>query len=226
MNNEKYIELDFAKIDISRKKRCGYNEAVYCRSKTDGELLKIFEAFNNENLNVIGTKANENQAGILKEKFNKIEYDKKAKIVTLVNQPIEKIGKISICSAGTSDLPIALEAKLTAEFFGSEVSMYNDIGVAGLHRLLAQINDIKNANAIIAIAGMEGALPGVIAGLVDIPVIAVPTSVGYGTSFNGISALLTMLNSCAEGLTTVNIDNGFGAGYSANQINRLITKGK
>lgn len=226
MEDRKYIELDFAKLDINRKKRCGYNEAVYCKSKTDGELLKIFEAFNNENLNIIGTKASEKQAEILKKSFDKIEYDSRAKIVTLINQPIKKTGLISICSAGTSDIPIALEAKLTAEFFGSNVSMFNDIGIAGLHRLLANIEDIKKANVIIAVAGMEGALPSVIAGLVDIPVIALPTSVGYGVSLNGISALLTMLNSCAEGLTVVNIDNGFGAGYSANQINTLISKGK
>lgn len=226
METEKYIELNFAKPDINRNKRCGYNESIYCKTKTNDELLKIFEIYNNRKINAIGTKASIEQAKFLKENFNNIEYDEKAKILKLINNPIEKIGQISICSAGTSDIPIALEAKITAEFFGSNVKMFNDIGVAGLHRLLSNIEEIKQANVIIATAGMDGALPSVISGLVNIPVIALPTSVGYGASFGGLSALLTMLNSCCEGITVVNIDNGFGAGYSANQINRLIAKGK
>ena len=141
----------------------------------------------------------------------------------MIQNKIEKKGEIAICTAGTSDIGVAEEAFVTAEFFGSNVKKYYDVGIAGIHRLLDKIEEIKKANIIIAIAGMEGALPSVIAGLVDIPVIAVPASVGYGTSFKGISALRTMLNSCAEGITVVNIDNGFGAGYSANQINRKIT---
>lgn len=225
MNKEKYIELNFAKIDINRQKRCGYGEVIYCKSKKNDDLLKIFQTLNNENQNILGTKADEHQAEFLKKYFKKINYDKTAKTITLINKPIEQIGKISICTAGTSDIPVALEAKNTAEFFGSKVELYNDIGVAGLHRLLANIEKIKQANVIIVTAGMDGALPSVITGLVDIPVIALPTSIGYGASFNGLSALLGMLNSCAEGISVVNIDNGFGAGYSANQINRLIAKG-
>ena len=131
---------------------------------------------------------------------------------------------MAICCAGTGDIPVAQEAFVTAEFFGSNVKKYYDIGIAGIHRLLDKINEIKKANVIVAVAGMEGALPSVIAGMVDIPVIAVPTSVGYGSSLNGISALLTMLNSCAEGMSVVNIDNGYGAGYCANLINRKIAK--
>ena len=155
-----------------------------------------------------------------------IKYNSEARTLSLIQKPIAKTGEIAICCAGTGDIPIALEAKETAEFFGSNVKCYFDIGIAGIHRLIDKIEEIKCANVIIALAGMEGALPSVIAGMVDIPVIAVPTSIGYGSSFKGITALFAMLNSCAEGITVVNIDNGFGAGYSANQINCLIAKGK
>lgn len=143
-----------------------------------------------------------------------------------MREKITKIGEIAVCTGGTGDIPVAEEAAVTAEFYGSSVKKYYDIGVAGIHRLFDKIDEIKRANVIIAVAGMEGALGGVIAGLVEVPVIAVPTSVGYGASFNGLSALLTMLNSCAEGMTVVNIDNGFNAGYSAAQINKLIERKK
>ena len=143
-----------------------------------------------------------------------------------MREKITKIGEIAVCTGGTGDIPVAEEAAVTAEFYGGNVKKYYDIGVAGIHRLFDKIDEIKRANVIIAVAGMEGALGGVIAGLVEIPVIAVPTSVGYGASFNGLSALLTMLNSCAEGMTVVNIDNGFNAGYSAAQINKLIERKK
>lgn len=224
---DKYIELNFAKIDIDRIKRRGYSEAVYCECKTENQLVEIFKAFKEAQSNVLGTRCSAKQYEALKEEFNSlINYNEISKVVTLIQNPIEKIGEIAICTGGSGDIPIAEEAADTAEFYGSNVKRYYDIGVAGIHRLFDKIEDIKKANAIVAVAGMEGALGGVLAGMVDIPVIAVPTSVGYGASFNGLSALLTMLNSCAEGMTVVNIDNGYNAGYSAGQINRLIERKK
>ena len=222
--NEKYIDLDFAKLDIERQKRRGCSEAVFCECKTPEQLVKIFTEFENNGQNVLGTRVLPEQISVLKDKFANLRYNEKARVVTLVNSPVEKIGEIAICTGGTGDIPVAEEAAETAEFYGSCVKKYYDVGVAGIHRLLDKIDDIRKANVVIAAAGMEGALGGIITGLVDIPVIAVPTSVGYGTSLKGLSALLTMLNSCAEGMTVVNIDNGYNAGYSANQINRLIAK--
>lgn len=223
----KYIELDFAKLDTDRIKRRGYSEAVFCECKTEEQLTKIFEKFYESGSNILGTRANENQAKVLQEKFgDKIKYDETSKIVTLIQKEIKKVGKVAICTGGTGDIPVAEEAALTAEFYGSNVKRYYDIGVAGIHRLFDKIEDIKKSNVIVAVAGMEGALGGVLAGMVDVPVIAVPTSVGYGASFQGLSALLTMLNSCAEGMTVVNIDNGYNGGYSASQINRLIERKK
>ena len=167
------------------------------------------------------------QAKVLKEKFaNLIKYDEISKTLVLVQNEIEKVGEVAICTGGTGDVPVAEEAAITAQFYGSNVKRYYDIGVAGVHRLFVYFDEIKKANVIIAVAGMEGALPSIIAGLVDIPVIAVPTSVGYGANLKGLSTLLAMLNSCAEGISVVNIDNGYNAGYSANQINRLIVKGR
>ena len=224
MGDRDYIEIDCAKIDTQRLQRKGYSEAVFCECKTNEQLIKIFKTFVDNNQNVIGTRAKIEQFEALKKHFQDVEYDKEAHILTLVKNKIDKVGEIAVCAAGTGDIPVAQEAALTAEFYGSNVKRYYDIGIAGIHRLLDKIDDIKRANVIIAVAGMEGALAGVIAGMVDIPVIALPTSVGYGTSLNGICALLTMLNSCAEGMTVVNIDNGFGAGYSANLINRKIAK--
>lgn len=225
--NDKYIELDFAKLDTQRQKRRGYSEAVFCECKENDDLLKIFQAFISQGQNILGTRATKEQFEFLKNKLNKeISYNEKAKTITFIQKEIEKLGEIAICTAGTGDIPVAEEAAETALFYGSNVKKYYDIGIAGIHRLLDKIEDIKKANVIIALAGMEGALGGVIAGLVDIPVIAVPVSVGYGASFKGLSALLSMLNTCAEGVSVVNIDNGFGAGYCANQINRLICTGR
>ena len=211
---DKYIELDFAKLDTDRVKRRGYSEAVFCECKNDEQLIKIFQSFKDIGSNVI-----------LKNKFGEIiKYNEQGRVVTLIQKEIERIGEIAICTGGTGDIPVAEEAAETAEFYGSNVKKYYDIGIAGIHRLFDKIDEIKKANAIIVAAGMEGALGGIIAGLVDIPVIALPTSVGYGSSFKGLSALLTMLNSCAEGMSVVNIDNGYNAGYSASQINRLIER--
>lgn len=221
---EKYTDLSFAKLDLERIKRRGFSEAIFCECKTNEQLVEIFKKFSENDQNVIGTRASKEQYETLKAIFPEIQYNEKARVMTLINKPIEKIGEIAICTGGTGDIPVAEEAAAVAEFYGSNVKRYYDIGVAGIHRLFDKIEDIKKANVIIAVAGMEGALSGIIAGMVDIPVIAVPTSVGYGSSFEGLSALLTMLNSCAEGITVVNIDNGFNAGYSANQINRRTVK--
>ena len=223
---DKYIDLDFAKLDIERQKRRGCSEAVFCECKTTEQLIKIFSEFNKQGQNVLGTRASNEQAEALQKEFKEIKYNQEARTITLINNPIEKIGEVAICTGGTGDIPVAEEAAETAMFYGSNVSKYYDIGVAGIHRLFDKIDNIRKANVIIAAAGMEGALGGIITGLVDIPVIAVPTSVGYGTSLKGVSALLTMLNSCAEGMTVVNIDNGFNAGYSASQINRKIASNK
>lgn len=221
--NEKYVDIDFAKLDIERQKRRGCSEAVFCECKTEEQLVKIFSEFQKQGQNVLGTRVTQSQVQVLQKKFSGLYYNSQARIVKLIQKEINKYGEIAICTGGTGDIPVAEEAAETAEFYGSNVKKYYDIGVAGIHRLFDKIDDIRKANVIIAVAGMEGALGGIIAGLVDVPVIAVPTSVGYGSSFNGLSALLTMLNSCAEGMTVVNIDNGFNAGYSANQINRKIS---
>ena len=161
------------------------------------------------------------QFEVVKKVIQEAEYDKLSGIIKIVRSNNKKLGSIAVCTGGTSDIPVAEEAAQTAEFFGSNVTRIYDVGVAGIHRLLSKIDEINKANCIVAVAGMEGALPGVIAGLTHKPVIAVPTSIGYGSNFNGLSALLTMLNSCAEGISVVNIDNGFGAGYISTQINRL-----
>lgn len=225
MKKNKYLELDFAKLDIDRQNRRGNSEAVFCECKTTEQLIKIFTEFKNVGQNVLGTRATKEQAENIQKALPEINYNEQARCLTLIQNEVEKIGEIAICTGGTGDIPIAEEAAETAEFFGSNVKRYYDVGIAGIHRLLDKIDEIKKANVIVAVAGMEGALGGIIAGMVDVPVIAVPTSVGYGTSLGGVSALLTMLNSCSEGMTVVNIDNGFNAGYSANQINRLISKG-
>lgn len=214
------------KIDFSRRERRGFPEAIYCASKDDDSLIQIFKAFYDRGESVIGTRASKNQYQIVKKAIPDVEYSDLAKIISLdYSKESDKIGEIAVVSAGTSDLPISLEAEITARFLGAKVKAYRDVGVAGVHRLLDKTEEIKKANVIIAIAGMEAALATVLAGLVDKPIIAVPTSVGYGANLGGITALLSMINSCAEGVSVVNIDNGYGAAYQACQINRLIAKG-
>ncbi len=222
--DEKYIDLGFAKLDIERIKRRGYSEAIFCESKTCEQLYLIFKTLKEKNINTVGTRASIEQYEYLKTKIPDIKYSEIGRILTLTSTETKKIGRIAVCTGGTGDIPIAEEAALCAEFFGSNVERYYDIGIAGIHRLFDKIDEIKKANVIIAAAGMEGALAGIIAGMADAPVIALPTSIGYGASFKGLSALLTMLNTCAEGITAVNIDSGFNAGYSANQINRKIAE--
>jgi len=216
-----YEDLGFAKLDHHRKLRSGFGEVIYCSGKSTEHLVRIFQNFNEKGTDVLGTRASVEQYEIVKSVIPEAEYDELSKIIKIVRNNNEKVGCIAVCTGGTSDIPVAEEAAQTAEFFGSKVTRIYDVGVAGIHRLLSKIDLIREANCIVAVAGMEGALPGVIAGLVDKPVIAVPTSVGYGSNFSGLSALLTMLNSCAEGIAVVNIDNGFGAGYLSTQINRL-----
>lgn len=217
---------DVAKIDFSRKDRRGFPEAIYCASKDDESLVDIFKAFYQRDESVIGTRASRAQYDLVKKVIPDVEYSDLAQIISLdYSKEADKIGEIAIVSAGTSDLPVSLEAEITAKFLGARVKAYRDVGVAGVHRLLDKTEDIKKANVIIAIAGMEAALATVLAGLVDKPIIAVPTSVGYGANLGGITALLSMINSCAEGVSVVNIDNGYGAAYQACQINKLIAKG-
>ena len=222
---EKYGELDYAKLDFDRGKRTGYPETIFCQGKTIAQLRGIFRAFWDEKINVLGTRASREQYENLKEEFPEMEYRETASVLILQREKVCGRGRVAVCTGGTADIPVAEEAAVTAEFFGCEVDRIYDVGVAVIHRLLAQEERLQKAGCVIAVAGMEGALGSVVAGLVRCPVIGVPTSVGYGSSFHGFSALLTMLNSCAEGLAVVNIDNGFGAGYMAAQMNRMILEG-
>ena len=217
-----YDDLSFAKIDNQRGIRQGANEVIYGEGKTKEQLLKIVKAMlNGADKNVLITRTPSESTDYLKEHGVNVIYDKLSRIC-IAGEYIKKcdIGKIVIATGGTSDIPVAEEAALTAEFYGSNVVRLYDVGVSGVHRLLDKASLLVDANVVVAIAGMEGALASVIGGLVDCPVIAVPTSVGYGANFGGLSALLSMLNSCASGVSVVNIDNGFGAGYLANMINK------
>lgn len=217
-----YSDIGFAKLDLSRPERTGMPETIYCAGKTDEQLLRILQTFYEKGEAVLGTRCSPAQFDFVKNSGLPLEYDKTARIIMLDGKCKKLNGKLAVCAAGTADLPVAEEAALVAEFCGAAVSRHYDVGITGLHRLISKINEIRQADVVIAVAGMEGALPGVIAGLVKAAVIAVPTSVGYGASFQGLSALLTMINSCAEGVSVVNIDNGFGAAAQACRILRLI----
>lgn len=219
-----YEDLGYAKLDHHRSLRSGFGETVFCQGKPDEFLKSIYQKFYERDGNVFGTRASKEQYELVKSVLPQVEYDPVSRILKAVNQEKDKIGCIAVCTGGTADIPVAEEAAQTAEYFGSKVERIYDVGVAGIHRLLSQREHLQEANCIIAVAGMEGALGTVIAGLAECPVIAVPTSVGYGASFHGLSALLTMLNSCANGISVVNIDNGYGAGYLATQINRLAVR--
>ena len=223
---DNYADLDFAKLDLTREERTGFPEVVFCSGKEDEFLLKIFDRLYKENNEVLGTRATKEQYELIARKFQEATYDPVSKILKIEKKEQKtRVGNIAVCTAGTADIPVAEEAAQTAEYFGSNVTRIFDVGVSGIHRLLSKTEEIRKANVVIAVAGMEGALPSVIGGLVKVPVIAVPTSVGYGANFEGLSALLTMINSCANGISVVNIDNGYGAGYIATQINRLAVKG-
>ena len=204
--------------------RSGFAEVIFCSGKTNEHLLKIFERLYQEDGEVFGTRASQEQYEFIKEKYPQVEYDTISRIIKIEKKDKKRVGKIAVCTAGTADIPVAEEAAQTAEYFGTNVERIYDVGVSGIHRLLSRLDIIQSANCVVAVAGMEGALASVIGGLVDKPVIAVPTSVGYGANMKGLSALLTMINSCANGISVVNIDNGYGAGYIATQINRLGVK--
>ena len=224
LENMRYEELGYAKLDTDRKKRTGFAEVVFCSGKANEQLLEIYKRIYESEGEVLGTRATQVQYEWLKKEFPEIMYDPESKILKSEKAEKNKKGMIAVCTAGTADIPVAEEAAQTAEFFGARTERIYDVGVSGLHRLLSRLETIQEANCIVAVAGMEGALASVIGGLVSRPVIAVPTSVGYGANFGGVSALLTMLNSCANGVAVVNIDNGYGAGYMAAEINRLAEK--
>ncbi len=219
-------DVGYAVIDHQRALRNGCPEVIYCAGKTVEQIVGITEHMLAAGTkNILGTRANEAMYEGVKKVCPDAVYHPLAKVILIEREPLEKTGgKILVATGGTSDIPVAEEAALTAEYLGNEVIRMYDVGVAGLHRLLSHLDLVAEANVVIAVAGMEGALASVIGGLTDKPVIAVPTSVGYGANFHGLSALLCMLNSCANGVVTVNIDNGFGAGYTANSINKLSAK--
>ena len=217
-------DLGFAQVDTHRALRKNFPEVIFGAGKTPEQVVKIAAKLLEHGQQVLATRLTAEHARALKKKFKKAVHHPLARCVTIEKKPLPKrAGFIAVICAGTSDLPVAEEAAVTAEIMGNRVERVHDVGVAGLHRMLARLELLQSANVIVAVAGMEGALPSVLAGLVSKPVIAVPTSIGYGASFGGIAALLAMLNSCASGVTVVNIDNGFGAGYAASQINSLAT---
>jgi hypothetical protein len=220
-----FEDLGFACLDHHRDIRCGFPEVIYCPGKTTEQIVEIFGSLAARGGNVLATRADEKTYGALAEtkKFPQLRYDKLARAIILEQSKCEPSrGFIAIVTAGTADIPVAAEAKVTAEIMDQRTELICDVGVAGLHRLFKHIQTLQQANVIIVVAGMEGALASVVGGLVACPVIAVPTSVGYGASFEGLAALLAMLNSCASGVTVVNIDNGFSAGYTAALINKKI----
>lgn len=214
-------DLGFARLDMDRELRTGYPEAVFCQGKTDEQIAEIVALLAEKNGNVIATRATKENFEAVRAKVEDARYLEDARLILVERNPLEKAEKtVAVVSAGTADIPVAEEAACVAEMMGNRVERFYDVGVAGIHRLLSCIEDIRKAGAVIVVAGMEGALASVVGGLVERPVIAVPTSVGYGANLGGLSALLSMLNSCANGVGIVNIDNGFGAGYLAAQINR------
>lgn len=220
-----FEDLGFAHIDHHRQIRCGFPEVIYCPGKSTEQIVEIFSSLAAKGNNVLATRAEENvfEALVKTGKFPQARYEKLARAIVLEQQKINPSKSIiPIITAGTADLPVAAEAKVTAEIMGQRTELIYDVGVAGLHRLISHVPKLQIANVVVVVAGMEGALASVVGGLVSCPVIAVPTSVGYGASFEGLSALLTMLNSCASGVTVVNIDNGFSAGVTASLINGRI----
>lgn len=216
-------DMGFANLDLQRQRRCGFPEVVYCAGKTVEQSVEILRLLMKKYDNVIGTRAEKAVYEALCPDIPKVQYDALSHMVYQWNDKTIQNGDriISVITAGTSDIPVAEEAALTAQIMGNTVQRIYDVGVAGIHRLLARSEEIRQSNVNIVVAGMEGALASVVGGLVDKPVIAVPTSIGYGANFHGLSALLAMLNSCATGVAVVNIDNGFGAGRMADTINRM-----
>ncbi len=224
MSPKNYEDLGFAKVDHHRIKRKGFPEVIYGQGKTPTQIAKIAKSIFNKKHNVLVTRTDKKAFQAVKKVLKKAKYYGEARIIAVRRtgeKESRRAGVISIVTAGTADLPVAEEAAVTAEFLGLKVERFFDVGVAGIHRLIKSLDKIRKAKVIIVVAGMEGALPSVVGGLVDKPVIAVPTSIGYGASFKGLSALLTMMNSCAPGIAVVNIDNGFGAAVMAYTILKI-----
>jgi len=217
-----FEEIEEAMIDHHRTLRQGFPEVIYGESKNTAQIVAIMERMKDSGTNILATRLDEDKAKILRDYFPHCDYDAMARTLVMKNAPvaITGVGTILVVCAGTSDIPVAKEAVVTAELMGNRVETLYDVGISGLHRLFSRKEALLSANVIVVVAGMEGALPSVVGGLVSRPVIAVPTSVGYGASLNGLAALLAMLNSCVAGVTVVNIDNGFGAAYAASLINR------
>lgn len=216
-----FQDLGFAKIDHHRGLRCGQGEVIFCEGKSPAHVARIAEAVLSKQDVMLGTRAGEEHYEAVAEKFPEARYEKQARCIVFRKEEPELEGSVLVLTAGTSDAPVGEEARVTSEMMGAKTQLISDVGVAGLHRLLRYGEEIRRANAVVVAAGMEGALPSVVGGLCAKPVIAVPTSVGYGTNLGGFAPLLTMLNSCAAGVSVVNIDNGFGAGYMAAMINSL-----
>lgn len=222
LNKLPYTDLGYAKIDLHRALRQGFPEVIFCLGKTTEHIVAIFQELARNSGTILATRATPDIFTAVKQAIPEVEYTELARTIVYQPQPLPKrSGRILVVSAGTADLPVAEEAAITADVMGNSVERLYDVGVSGLHRLLANLDLLQSANVLIVVAGMEGALPSIVGGLVRRPVIAVPTSVGYGASLGGLAALLGMLNSCASGVTVVNIDNGFGAGYAASLMNQI-----
>ena len=219
-----FEDLGYAKVDFHRHMRAGVPEVIYCEGKMPDHLRGISAKLAQHHCNILATRADRTAFESIQEAVADSEYHETARIVVIKPQPVEQVGNIAMVCAGTSDIPVIEEAAITAEVLGNHVKRLYDCGVAGIHRLLDSCEDLFKANVAVVAAGMEGALASVVGGLVSCPVIAVPTSIGYGASFGGVAALLSMLNSCASGVSVVNIDNGFGAGYQAGLINQLAVR--
>ncbi len=220
-----FEDLGYAKVDHHRSIRTGVPEVIYSAGKTVEQILGIAQRLAEHHDNVMATRASREQYEAIKQVVPDCQYHELAEIIVIKPRPVETVGNVAVVCAGTSDLPVGEEAAVTATLLGNNVTRIYDVGVAGIHRLLDSCEDLQRANVAVVVAGMEGALASVVGGLVDCPVIGVPTSVGYGASFGGLAAMLSMLNSCASGLSVVNIDNGFGAGYQAGLINKLAVGG-
>ena len=217
-----FVDLGVARVDTDRRQRCGFPEVIFCQGKTPGEVLAISQTILEHDPVVLATRATPEHFAAVTAGVPEAVYHERARCITIEREPLPRLtGTVGVICAGTSDLPVAEEAAVTLEIFGQPTERIADVGVAGLHRLLAVRERLEACRVLIVVAGMEGALPSVVAGLVSKPVIAVPTSVGYGASFGGLAALLGMLNSCGSGVTVVNIDNGFGAAYAAATIGRM-----
>lgn len=220
----KAIDLGFARVDVDRERRRGFPEVIYCEGKTALQVAAISKTLVENHGVVLGTRARREQFEAVVAEMPEARFHEAARCITVERTPMPRLeGTVGVICAGTSDLPVAEEASVTLEIFGNRVDRITDVGVAGIHRLIEATDRLEACNVLIVVAGMEGALPSAVAGLVSKPIIAVPTSVGYGASFGGIAALLGMLNSCGSGVTVVNIDNGFGAAYAAATINRQLS---